>query len=123
MTKVFTDVQVFMTAAGQTINKDNEDQAMLYRRLINEEYNEFIAAVQHNDAVETVDACFDTMWVVIGYMLSRGWDLEGIWEEGAKSNLAKIDPTTGTVVKRADGKVLKPEGWKKPDFTKFAKSR
>jgi predicted HAD superfamily Cof-like phosphohydrolase len=122
MTKVFTDVQVFMAAAGQTVNKDNEDQALLYRRLINEEYNEFIAAVQHNDDVETVDACFDTMWVVIGYMLSRGWDLEGIWEEGAKSNLAKIDPTTGTVIKRADGKVLKPEGWKKPDFSRFAKS-
>ena len=59
------------------------------------------------------------MWVIIGYMKSRGWDCEGAWDEGARSNLAKIDEVTGKVIKRADGKVLKPEGWQKPDFSKF----
>lgn len=122
MTKVFTDVQVFMNAAGQTTTTDNEDQSMLYRRLINEEYNEFIAAVQKNDDVETIDACFDTIWVIVGYMLSRGWKCDGIWDEGSLSNLKKIDRATGKVLKREDGKVLKPEGWKKPDFTRFVKN-
>ena len=61
------------------------------------------------------------MWVIIGYMLSKGYDVEGAWDEGAKSNLAKIDALTGKVIKREDGKVLKPEGWKKPDFSKFIK--
>ena len=121
MTKVFTDVQVFMSAAGQTINENNDEQALLYRRLINEEYNEFISAVQKGDDVETVDACFDTIWVIVGYMLSRGWDCDGIWDEGALSNLKKIDKVTRKVIKREDGKVLKPEGWKKPDFSKFVK--
>jgi predicted HAD superfamily Cof-like phosphohydrolase len=54
-------------------------------------------------------------------MLSKGYDVEGAWDEGAKSNLAKIDALTGKVLKRSDGKVLKPEGWKKPDFSKFVK--
>jgi predicted HAD superfamily Cof-like phosphohydrolase len=121
MSKVFTDVHVFMNAAGQTTTEDNADQAMLYRRLINEEYNEFISAVQRGDDVETVDACFDTMWVIVGYMLSRGWDCNGVWDEGALSNLRKIDIETKKVIKREDGKVLKPEGWKKPDFSKFIK--
>jgi predicted HAD superfamily Cof-like phosphohydrolase len=119
MSKVFTDVAVFMAAAGQTITENNEQQASLYRRLIEEEVDEFWQAEALSDDVEEIDACFDMMWVIVGYMRSRGWDCEGIWEEGAKSNLAKIDPTTGTVIKRADGKVLKPDGWKKPDFTKF----
>jgi predicted HAD superfamily Cof-like phosphohydrolase len=61
------------------------------------------------------------MWVIVGYMKSRGWDCENIWGEGAKSNLSKIDPVTGLVKRREDGKILKPEGWKPPDFTKFVK--
>jgi predicted HAD superfamily Cof-like phosphohydrolase len=120
MSKTFTDVQMFMLASGQTINTNNEEQAQLYHRLINEEYNEFIIARNQKDDVETLDACFDMMWVIIGYMLSKGYDVEGAWDEGAKSNLAKIDTLTGKVTKREDGKVLKPEGWKKPDFSKFA---
>ena len=121
MSKTFTDVQMFMLASGQTVNTNNEEQSHLYHRLINEEYNEFIVARNKKDEVETLDACFDMMWVIIGYMLSKGYDVEGAWDEGAKSNLAKIDALTGKVIKREDGKVLKPEGWKKPDFSKFIK--
>ena len=119
MSKTFTDVIMFMLASGQTINTNNEEQAQLYHRLINEEYNEFIVARNQKDEVETLDACFDMMWVIIGYMLSKGYDVEGAWDEGAKSNLAKIDTLTGKVTKREDGKVLKPESWKKPDFSKY----
>jgi predicted HAD superfamily Cof-like phosphohydrolase len=119
MSKTFTDVQMFMLASGQTVNTNNEEQSQLYHRLINEEYNEFIIARNQKDDVETLDACFDMMWVIIGYMLSKGYDVEGAWDEGAKSNLAKIDTLTGKVTKREDGKVLKPEGWKKPDFSKY----
>ena len=61
------------------------------------------------------------MWVIVGYMLSRGWDIDRIWDEGALSNLKKIDRATGKVLKREDGKVLKPEGWQPPNFSKFAK--
>ena len=119
MSKTFTDVQMFMLASGQTINTNNEEQAQLYHRLINEEYNEFIVARNQKDEVETLDACFDMVWVIIGYMLSKGYDVEGAWNEGSNSNLAKIDDVTGKVIKRDDGKVLKPEGWQKPDFSKF----
>lgn len=119
MSKTFTDVIMFMLASSQTTNIDNEEQAQLYHRLINEEYNEFTVARNQKDDVETLDACFDMIWVIIGYMLSKGYDVEGAWDEGAKSNLAKIDDVTGKVIKRADGKVLKPEGWQKPNFSKF----
>ena len=123
MSKTFTDVLMFMLASGQTINTNNEEQAQLYHRLINEEYNEFIKARSEKDDVETLDACFDMIWVIIGYMLSKGYDVEGAWNEGSNSNLAKIDDVTGKVIKRDDGKVLKPDGWKKPDFSKFTCKR
>ena len=123
MTKVFTDVQVFMSAAGQTTTENNPSQAELYMNLIREEYAELIIAKNDSNDTEIIDACFDMMWVIVGYMLSRGWDCERIWDEGALSNLKKIDTTTRKVLKREDGKVLKPEGWKPPDFSKFVKPK
>ena len=123
MTKVFTDVQVFMSAAGQTTTENNPSQAELYMNLIREEYAELIVAKNDRNDTEIIDACFDVMWVIVGYMLSRGWDCERIWDEGALSNLKKIDTTTRKVLKREDGKVLKPEGWKPPDFSKFVKPK
>jgi predicted HAD superfamily Cof-like phosphohydrolase len=119
MTKVFTDVATFMMAGEQTIGKDNSEQAELYLNLIKEEYQEFLDARQITDDVLTIDACFDTIWVIVGYMLSRGWSCERIWDEGALSNLRKIDKKTQKILKREDGKILKPEGWQPPDFTKF----
>ena len=125
MSKVFTDVSVFLAAVGQEVpsapQQTVSDQAELYKKLIKEEVEEFWEAEAASDDVEQIDACFDMMWVIIGYMKSRGWDCESIWDEGAKSNLSKIDPVTGLVRRREDGKILKPEGWKPPDFTRFTK--
>jgi predicted HAD superfamily Cof-like phosphohydrolase len=125
MSKVFTDVSVFLRAVGQeqpaSPQQTVSPQAELYKNLIKEEVQEFWEAEAVSDDVEEIDACFDMIWVIVGYMKSRGWDCEGIWDEGAKSNLSKIDPVTGLVRRREDGKILKPEGWKPPDFTKFAK--
>jgi hypothetical protein len=122
MTKVFTDVAVFLKACGQDYpNKPSEPNALaeLYLKLIKEEYSEFIEAIEDADDVEQLDACFDMIWVIVGYMKSRGWDCEAAWDEGAYSNLAKIDKITGKVIRREDGKILKPEGWKPPNFKKF----
>lgn len=123
MSKTFTDVAVFLKACGQdypSIPQPTEnDLARLYKKLIEEEVKEFWEADEANDDVERLDACFDMMWVIIGYMYSRGWNPSFAWDEGAKSNLAKIDPTTGKVIRREDGKILKPEGWQSPDFKKF----
>jgi hypothetical protein len=121
MSKVFTDVQVFMSAAGHTITENNLNQAQLYKDLIKEEVSEFWDAEAVSDDVEEIDACFDMIWVIVGYMMSRGWDCNKIWDEGALSNLRKIDKETRKVLKREDGKVLKPEGWQPPDFTKFVR--
>ena len=91
----------------------------LYKNLIREEVSEFWEAESASDEVEEIDACFDMIWVIVGYMLSRGWDCDKIWDEGALSNLRKIDKDTKKVLRREDGKIMKPEGWQPPDFSKF----
>lgn len=121
MSTVFEDVSKFLQAVGQSDNWDNLEQAKLYKKLIVEEFSEFLEADIEDDDVERLDACFDMIWVIVGYMKSRGWDCEKSWVEGANSNLSKIDPATGLVRRREDGKILKPEGWQPPNFTKFVK--
>ena len=124
MSKVFTDVSVFLHACGQkcpNTPSEQNDLSRLYQNLIIEEYNEFRDALAAQDDAEQLDACFDMIWVIVGYMKSRGWHCESAWDEGAVSNLSKIDKTTGKVIRREDGKILKPEGWKPPDFKRFVK--
>jgi predicted HAD superfamily Cof-like phosphohydrolase len=125
MTKVFTDVSVFLKACGQEYpsfpQSDVSDLAELYKKLIKEEVEEFWEAEAAGDDAEQLDACFDMIWVIVGYMKARGWDCEAAWDEGAKSNLSKIDPVTGKVKRREDGKILKPDNWEPPYFGKFVK--
>ena len=66
-----------------------------------------------------LDALVDILVVTIGAIRAAGWDGAGAWEEVMRTNFAKIDPETGKVRKREDGKVLKPEGWEAPKLEKF----
>jgi predicted HAD superfamily Cof-like phosphohydrolase len=119
MPNLIGDVNKFLYACGQSVMANNPEQAALYLNLIKEEYQELLEAVDANDDTEILDAIFDTIWVCIGYAKSRGWDLDEAWKEGAQSNLSKIDPTTGHVQRREDGKIMKPEGWLPPNFKPF----
>ena len=76
-------------------------------------------AVADDDTVEQLDALVDILVVTMGAIRAAGWDGEGAWKEVMNTNFAKIDPTTGKVIKREDGKVLKPEGWLAPQLAKF----
>lgn len=91
----------------------------MYLTLIKEEFEELQEAVEANDRVEQLDALIDILVVTLGAVRAGGFDGEGAWEEVMNTNFAKVDPETGKVRKREDGKVLKPEGWKAPDLTNF----
>jgi predicted HAD superfamily Cof-like phosphohydrolase len=113
---MYNDVKTFIEACDQ---EKNENSILLYRNLIREEYEEFIAARMANDDIEQLDACMDMIWVILGFCHMKGYDVQGAWDEVARSNTAKINPNTGKVDKREDGKVLKPVGWTPPDLKKF----
>jgi predicted HAD superfamily Cof-like phosphohydrolase len=93
----------------------------MYLSLIDEEVGELVDAVAANDRVEQLDALVDILVVTMGAIRAGGFDGEGAWKEVMDTNFAKIDPTTGKVRKREDGKVLKPEGWKAPELAQFVK--
>ena len=121
MTNPFKDSAKFMTACEQSITGMNEAQFKMYADLITEEYNELAEAIAAGDRVETLDALVDILVVTIGAINSMGADAEGAWREVMATNFAKIDRRSGKVLRREDGKVLKPEGWQPPQLQNFLK--
>ena len=119
MTNPFKDSKEFMNAIGQTTDSWNRSQFELYLSLINEEHEELKEAVSAEDTVEVLDALIDILVVTIGAINSIGADSEGAWNEVMRTNFAKVDPDTGKVRRREDGKVLKPEGWQPPNLKPF----
>ena len=118
MTNPFQDIETFGTACDQ---HPSPEMYEMYLRLITEEYTELQEAVEANDKVEQLDALIDILVVTMGAIRAAGWDSEGAWREVMRTNFAKIDPDTGKVRKREDGKVLKPEGWQPPQLEQFVR--
>lgn len=118
MTNPFKDVNDFQEACDQTPSIENY---AMYLDLIDEEREELKEAIEAGDQVEQLDALVDILVVTMGAIRAAGWDGEGAWKEVMRTNFAKVDPETGKVRKREDGKVLKPEGWKSPDLAQFVK--
>lgn len=119
MTNPFRDQNEFMTACDQTVSERNESQYDMYLDLIREETQELADAIAAHDEVEQLDALIDILVVTIGAINSMGADGEGAWNEVMRTNFAKIDPITGKVRKREDGKVLKPDDWKAPELEQY----
>ena len=118
MSNMYFDVATFIAACEQEKNEANRN---LYQKLIVEEFWEFMDGYKKGDKIEELDACMDMIWVILGYCHMRGFDVHGAWNEVARSNLDKIDRTTGKVIKNESGKVMKPEGWRPPELDNFAK--
>ena len=118
MTNPFKDIDTFHEACDQEPSPENY---AMYLSLIKEEYDELVTAIFDDDKVEQLDALVDILVVTMGAIRAAGWDGEGAWKEVMKTNFAKIDPETGKVRKREDGKVLKPEGWTPPNLSPYVK--
>jgi predicted HAD superfamily Cof-like phosphohydrolase len=116
MTNVFEDVNKFGTACDQPASPENY---RMYIGLIDEEIDELTAALIDKDELEQLDALVDILVVTMGAIRAAGWDGEAAWKEVMDTNFAKVNPDTGKVIKREDGKVLKPEGWKAPELSQF----
>lgn len=84
--------------------------------LIDEETWEFTVACINQDMAGVADALADIIYVCIGTALEFGIPLDDVWNAVHASNMAKVDPATGKVRRRGDGKILKPDGWTPPDI-------
>jgi predicted HAD superfamily Cof-like phosphohydrolase len=116
---IIKDQETFMQACDQTVDVYNDDQYHMYLSLITEEVGELNDALGQHDKIEQLDALIDILVVTIGAIHSGGFNAQGAWDEVMATNFSKISAETGKVIKRADGKVLKPDGWKAPELNPF----
>lgn len=84
-------------------------EQMLRVRVITEETDELLVALLNEDMVKIADGIADAIYVIIGTAVTYGIDIEPIWDEVHRTNMAKVG---GGV--REDGKILKPVGWEPP---------
>jgi predicted HAD superfamily Cof-like phosphohydrolase len=115
---VYNDVKTFIEACEQ---EKNDKNVLLYKNLIREEFDEFIKAFLERHEEDMLDGCMDMIWVILGFCYMKGYDVEGAWNEVARSNLSKIDSETKKVIKNKQGKVMKPQGWTPPNLKPFVK--
>ena len=85
--------------------------------LLTEEVGEMKAAIDSMDQVEMLDAAADIIFVLAGIIEKAGLGeyMDEVMVEVLKSNNSKIPPF-GEVIRDANGKIGKPEGYRAPDI-------
>jgi predicted HAD superfamily Cof-like phosphohydrolase len=94
------------------------ERVALRRRLIEEEYEELIEALDEGDLAHIAKEAADVIVVVLGAMAEYGIPFDEVWKAVHASNMAKVGED-GKVARREDGKVLKPDGWEPPNIEKI----
>ncbi len=79
--------------------------------LVKEEVTELWEGIYYQKQDDVIDALCDILYVVYGFAVAAGIDLEPYFEEVHSTNMRKAGGE-----RREDGKQLKPEGWIPPDI-------
>lgn len=122
----FQKVWEFHTAFGQVRNiiptlpgsetlADPNSLRSLRKRLLEEEYNEYVTGEDNNDLVEIADAIADILYIAYGTAVSYGLPMDEIFDEVHASNMSKLGDD-GKPIYREDGKILKGPEFFKPDI-------
>ena len=83
----------------------------LRRSLIKEEVNETLDAIRTDNLVSLADGIVDSIVVLLGTAITYGIDIRPVWDIVHATNMAKKGGKY-----RADGKMMKPEGWEPPNI-------
>lgn len=87
----------------------------LRRKLLQEEYKEYKQAENNNDLENIAKELADIIYIVAGTAHAYGINLDAVFEKVHESNMEKFP--NGKILRRADGKIQKPEGWTMPDIS------
>ena len=96
-----------------------EELIELRIKLLREEVEEYAEAARAGDIVEVIDALADIGYILAGTILNHGMQniYDDAFDEVHRSNMAKL--VDGKVLRREDGKVMKPQGWTAPQLAQF----
>ncbi|MDE0558157.1 MAG: nucleoside triphosphate pyrophosphohydrolase family protein [Candidatus Poseidoniaceae archaeon] len=97
----------------------SEELIELRIKLLREEVEEYAEAARTGDLVEVLDALADIGYILAGTIINHGMQniYDDAFDEVHRSNMAKL--VDGKVLRREDGKVMKPQGWTPPQLAQF----
>lgn len=97
----------------------SEELIELRIKLLQEEVAEYAEAARGGDLVEVLDALADIAYILAGTVINHGMQyvFDDAFAEVHRSNMAKL--VDGKVLRREDGKVMKPENWQPPNLSQF----
>ena len=94
---------------------------MDYRlKFLVEEHSEIIKGYFERDIHQVADGLIDLVYVAMGtaYMMGLPW--QALWDEVQRTNMSKQRAPSAEHSKRKNSlDIIKPEGWKQPDFTQW----
>lgn len=93
------------------------ERSLLRYNLMKEENNEYLEAEFEEDKIEIADALGDMLYILCGTIIEHGMQdkIVDVFNEIHRSNMSKLDKN-GNAILREDGKILKGEGYFKPDI-------
>lgn len=121
MKKQIEQIKKFQRVFGLNVLEEptipSDKIQVLRHNLIVEEVEELWKASTAGDIVEVADAITDILYVLLGTACEYGLidKVEECWELVHSNNMKKVHPD-GTVKRREDGKILKPEGFQKVEL-------
>ena len=115
-----TKLEQFHTAFGHPvdldyprISKSLDRQRQFRRKLIEEEYEEVINAIDTNKPDDVLKELCDLVYVCIGFATTYGWAFDTAFNRVHLSNMSKLDKE-GNPIYREDGKVSKSDCYQPP---------
>lgn len=139
MNNQLDQVRNFMIAGGQSTRSEpitqlDRREALLRLDLISEELDELKEALNNPgttfyqnsvvkvDKLAALDALTDILYVTLGtyHTLGLAHLAEAAFNEVQRSNMSKVDPSTGLCIRDSStGKILKPAGYRPPQLAKL----
>lgn len=85
------------------------DAVEFVAEMVNDELEELRDAI---DVAEQADALVDAIYYICDTAVRHGMNLDRVFDIVHRANMQKV--VDGRVIRRDDGKILKPEGWQDP---------
>jgi len=79
------------------------------RQMVNDEMEEL---EESKNVTEQADALVDAIYYICDFAVRNGINLDPLFDIVHGANMQKV--VNGKVIRRDDGKILKPEGWEDP---------
>lgn len=114
MKEQLNQVKEFQESFDLTINRTPVNlplkEGKLRFKLLKEENEEYLTAVQEGDRVEILDALADQLYIVMGTIISHGMQniIEEVFHAVHQSNMSKLDDNGKPIVNGHNG-VLDPD--------------